>query len=230
MRVKRGKPTLFTCRSEDRPDRAAERRARVIAATRALFAEHGFHGTGIAQIAAASGVKVGQLYRDFPAKEAIVAAIVEADLATFLDEAALREAVAVGDLKVVRAWIGQFMCGHVAMERRDNLFPEICAEASRNERIAAIMDEVNARVRGDLSLALAAFAPHPCQADAVAVLCDLIVTLKIGLAQQVATQPGRDVAALCARIEALVDAELARLREAEATSDTSRIAQAADTG
>jgi len=213
--VKRGKP-LFTCRPDDaraddlRPDRAAERRGRVIAATRVLFAEHGFHNTGIAQIAAASGVKVGQLYRDFPAKEAIVAAIVEADLATFLDEASLREAVAAGDLKVVRRWIGDFVCGHA--KRRDTLFPEICAEASRNDRIAAIMDGVNQRVRADLTLALAAFAPDPDQAAAVSVLTDLILTFKMGLASQVAVQPDRDIAPLCARIEALVDAELAALR------------------
>ena len=51
---------------------------------RTLFTEQGFHRTGVAQIAAASGIKVGQIYRDFADKEAIVAAIVESDLAAFL--------------------------------------------------------------------------------------------------------------------------------------------------
>lgn len=192
-----------------RPDRATERRTKVIATARTLFADHGFHGTGIAQIAAASGVRVGQLYRDFPNKEAIVAAIVEGDLIDFLDEAALGRAVEVGDLAVVRRWIGDFVCGPA--KHRNQLIPEICAEAARNDRIATIMAAVDARVRGDLKLALAAFAPGPDQADAVAVLADLILTLKIGLASQLATQPERDVGPLCARIEALIDAELGRL-------------------
>jgi AcrR family transcriptional regulator len=206
------KAPLFTfCKDDARPDRAAERRARVMAATRALFAEHGFHGTGIAQIAAASGVKVGQLYRDFAAKEAIVAAIVEADLTEFLDEAALARAVEARDLAVVRRWIMRFVCGPV--EHRNTLFPEICAEAARNDRIAAIMQDVDRRVRTDMTLALAAFAPDPDQAEQVAVLTDLILTLKIGLANQVATQPDRDVTALCERVQALIDAELQQLAD-----------------
>jgi AcrR family transcriptional regulator len=206
---------LLTCFSV--PDgsaaerRAAERRAKVIAVARALFTEHGFHGTGIAQIAAGSGVKVGQLYRDFPNKEAIVAAIVEADLIAFLDEDALRTAIAAGDLAVVRRWIGRFVCSH-AERSDDTLFPEICAEAARNERVAAIMIDVDRRVRGDLQAALAAFAPAAEQKGEVTVLTDLIITLKVGLASQVATQPGRDLSAVCERIESLIDDELERLR------------------
>ena len=55
--------------------RAEQRRARIIAAARTLFAENGFHNTGIAQIAKQSGVLVGQIYRDFANKEEIVVAI-----------------------------------------------------------------------------------------------------------------------------------------------------------
>jgi AcrR family transcriptional regulator len=182
----------------------------VIATARTLFTTHGFHGTGIAQIAAESGVRVGQLYRDFPGKEAIVAAIVEADLVAFLGEESLHDAVARGELDAVRRWIGNFVCGHG--KRADMLIPEICAEAARNGRIKAIMDDVDRRVRGELTLALAAFSPGPDRAGEVAVLADLVLTLKIGLANTVAIQPRRDVAALCARIEAVIDAELTALR------------------
>ena len=190
---------------------------------RALFAEHGFHGTGIAQIAAESGVKVGQLYRDFPAKEAIVAAIVEADLLDFLDEAALRRAIEAGDLDEVRRWIGGFVCGRDREHSR--LYPEICAEAARNVRIGAIMDGVEQRVRGDVLLALSALAPE--RQAAAEVVADLILTLKIGVANQLTVRPDRDLSALCARIETLIDAELEGLRQSAAPAYSAGVASPA---
>lgn len=190
---------------------------------RALFAEHGFHGTGIAQIAAESGVKVGQLYRDFPAKEAIVAAIVEADLLDFLDEAALRRAIEAGDLDEVRRWIGGFVCGRDREHSR--LYPEICAEAARNVRIGTIMDGVEQRVRGDVLLALSALAPE--RQAAAEVVADLILTLKIGVANQLTVRPDRDLSALCARIETLIDAELEGLRQSAAPAYSAGVASPA---
>lgn len=153
-------------------------------------------------------MKVGQLYRDFPAKEAIVAAIVEQDLIDFLGEAELKRAIAAGDLAEVRRWLGGFACGRDKEHSR--LYPEICAEAARNCRIGAIMDGVEQRVRGQLLLALAAFAPD--RPEAIAVVADLILTLKIGVANQLTVRPDRDFSDLCSRIEALIDAELADLR------------------
>ncbi|WP_443018235.1 helix-turn-helix domain-containing protein [Sphingobium sp. TKS] len=45
-----------------------------MATTRDLFVKRGFHQTGMAQIASSSGIAVGQIYRDFANKEAIIAA------------------------------------------------------------------------------------------------------------------------------------------------------------
>ena len=73
--------------------KAEQRRDRVIEAARKLFIDKGFHGTGIAQIAKDSGIAVGQLYRDFSAKEDIVAAIVNGDCCSFM--AAIRPCVIV---------------------------------------------------------------------------------------------------------------------------------------
>lgn len=164
----------------------------------------------MAQIATASGIKVGQIYRDFASKEQIVGAIVETDLAAFLDEAALRKAVDAHDLTAVRRWIGEFVCGDTDDESR-RLMPEICAEAARNDRVAAIMQNVNARVIADLTEALTVFAPQPEKAAQIAVVADLILTLAIGLTSQRSTGTLRAPEALCARIEALIDAELAAL-------------------
>ncbi|WP_164518929.1 TetR/AcrR family transcriptional regulator [Sphingomonas sp. ABOLG] len=81
----------------------------MIQAAREAFAATGFHGTGMAQIAQTSGIAVGQIYRDFANKEAIVAEIVARDLEDFLSERGLCAAGATGDPAVVRAWIGQFV-------------------------------------------------------------------------------------------------------------------------
>src|SRR3982751_221809 len=89
--------------------RAAERRQLILDTARNLFVRNGFHGTGVAQIADASGVKVGQIYRDFSSKEDIIAAIALADLSQFLDEPTLNRAIDFDNTDAIRAWILAFV-------------------------------------------------------------------------------------------------------------------------
>ena len=51
-------------------------RGRILLAGLALFAEHGFHGTSIRDIAGEAGVQSASLYAHFPSKEAILAELV----------------------------------------------------------------------------------------------------------------------------------------------------------
>ena len=51
-------------------------RARILLAGLGLFAEHGFHGTSIRDIAAEAAVQSASLYAHFPSKEAILAELV----------------------------------------------------------------------------------------------------------------------------------------------------------
>jgi AcrR family transcriptional regulator len=187
--------------------RADERRERLIEAARALFAEHGFHGAGIAQIASRSGVKVGQIYRDFANKEEIVGAIVEADLKAFLDEEALAAAIEQGDMAAVRGWILDLVL-RKAHPAEAPLLPEILAESARNERIAAIVSETDRRVRASLSAALAAFPGSSVCPERLSTSADLIMTVMTGLCSrqlarlQVATPP------LTARVQQIIDGEI----------------------
>ena len=48
------------------------RREEILEAALSLFADRGFHGTAIPDIAAAAGVAAGTIYRHFPSKEALV--------------------------------------------------------------------------------------------------------------------------------------------------------------
>jgi len=161
-----------------RGEKALLRRRKLVDAARTLFGEHGFHGTGMAQIAEASGIRVGQIYRDFESKEDIIAAMVGIDLSDFLDEAALARGLAAGDRDAVRGWLLDLMIRK--QEPNDTtLLPEILAEASRNPRVAAIMREGDDRIRQQVGAALAMLVPG---ADAACRRCaeELLMTLMMG--------------------------------------------------
>ena len=190
-------------------DRAELRRRRIIEAARHLFVCNGFHATGVAQIAKASGVAVGQIYRDFDAKEEIVAAIVEGDCARLLERESLHHAIESHDVDAVWHWIRQFIQPTVDREAIV-MFAEIIAESARNERIAAIFARTRADVRLNLLAALTLLAPGDDVADRRELLAELVLTQSLGLKQQVLLQPAMDigllVGAIMAAIERAVDA------------------------
>lgn len=160
-------------------ERIRLRRIHLLEVARTLFVEQGFHQTGIAQIAAASGIAVGQMYRDFESKEGIIAAICEADVEAWLDEKSLADAVAAQDLDAIRAWLERFGT-HEQPEDRCRLIADIIAEAGRNSRIANIYRQVDARVLQNLSAALTALAPNGTSAKHVAAVAEYILMLGVG--------------------------------------------------
>jgi AcrR family transcriptional regulator len=69
-----------------RPRRpAAERQRQILAAARTLFAERGFHATTTRDLAAAADINDALIYRYFPDKHAILAALVDEAIAVFQD-------------------------------------------------------------------------------------------------------------------------------------------------
>ncbi len=192
-------------------DRAGSRRLRVIDAARKLFVNNGFHATGVAQIARESGVAVGQIYRDFEAKEDIVAAIVEGDCYAFLERESLYRAIAAGDETLVWAWIRQFMRPS-DQSTSEPLFAEIIAESTRNARIAAIFTRTQGAVEGDMHAALALLAPGDHLARRRAVLGDMILTQSLGLMQHRLLRPLRDTDMLLEMILAAIAAEVRAMR------------------
>lgn len=158
--------------------RLEARRKLVIDAARQMFIEQGFHKAGIAQIAASSGVKVGQIYRDFAGKDDIVALIVQADLAALLNEKALMEVIKEGDPEAARAWISNLVLRKSEHDAAPLLL-EILAEATRNERVVALLRDSDARIRDCMVSALAVI-PGRWGSDAVET-ADLLFTLMLGL-------------------------------------------------
>jgi AcrR family transcriptional regulator len=169
---------IDACTPVSRNEKATMRRRRLVDAARTLFGEYGFHGTGMAQIAEASGIRVGQIYRDFASKEDIIAAMVALDLSDFLDEAVLAAAIAAADRAGVRRWLIDLMI-YRPQPDDPTLLPEILAEASRNPRVAAIMREGDQRIRRHIAAALTMLAPDATPAR-VRCVEELMMTLMMG--------------------------------------------------
>lgn len=197
---------------ECRATRAMERRARIAEAARKLFMEKGFHGTGVAQIAAESGVRVGQLYRDFASKEEIVAEIVQTHVGIFLDEQGLRDAVERQDAIAARRWLSRFLeedgreCDHATEDCA--IFAEVHAEASRNARVATIVRETDARVRDNIAAALGVIAPGEALAARRMMLARIILSLAHGLWHRLITDPDAPQAQLAVYASQLLQPEI----------------------
>lgn len=122
------------------------RRQQILDAACDQVRQSGFHGASMADIAKAAGLSVGQIYRYFENKEAIIAAIVAQDLAE------MREKFA--ELERQPGNLLQAITGHMpeAMEkcydlRRSALVLEVLAEAARNPKVAMIVRAADAQER-----------------------------------------------------------------------------------
>ncbi len=196
---------------------AEMRRFKVIEAARRLFIENGFHATGIAQIARESGVAVGQLYRDFSAKEDIVAAIVNSDCRSFLSAESLRRAIQAKDVGHVRDWLHQLVTPGRDDDESDGdprLFAEILAEAARNSRIASIFNATHQDVRALMLAALEMLAPGDALADRRSALADVILIMSLGMLHHSMVRPDEDDSALVEALVATIDRDVDALRRA----------------
>lgn len=120
------------------------RRNKILQATAICVVRHGFHGASMAEIAETAGMSVGQIYRHYPSKEAIIHAIVER-----IVEHRLR-------------WIGHNEPAHIDAERMARIFVEgpdnesrddrvlmleVMAEATRSPAVARIFRDADRRLR-----------------------------------------------------------------------------------
>jgi AcrR family transcriptional regulator len=159
--------------------KSAARRQHLLDTARNLFMERGFHQTGMAQIAAASGIAVGQIYRDFANKEAIISAICETEMTAWLDEERLNAAVAAGDRAAIRAWIERITFDEPEPEDR-RLMCELLAEIARNTALARMNMKCDLRLRTSLGSALASLAPRST-IQARSTMMDFIITASWGM-------------------------------------------------
>lgn len=110
-------------------------RERIVAAARHLFATQGFHQTPMSELAVAAGVSVGQIYRLFTGKNAVIQAIVMEDTAAKMTELqAMNASVKSGELTIEEGFVA---LAQRALSKGDEALSfEIMAEAHRNADVA----------------------------------------------------------------------------------------------
>lgn len=185
------------------PSRIEVRRAKVADAARHLFARHGFHATGIAQISEVSGIKVQQIYRDFANKEAIVAEIVTVDVGEFFTEISQIGGRAGAGREALREWVRSSLL-KVMSDDHPHLFLDIFAEASRNPRIAAILHEIDVQARTGLITAFTAFAAPGSDPAHLAVVADLFLTFIGGVSERRVANPALAIGRLADMMSAMI--------------------------
>jgi AcrR family transcriptional regulator len=114
------------------------RRQQILDAACDCVRQAGFHGASMAEIAKAAGLSVGQIYRYFENKEAIIGAIVGQDLAEMRAKFAEMES-RPGDLVDAMAEHLPEAVDKCFDPGRAALTLEVLAEAARNPKVAAIV-------------------------------------------------------------------------------------------
>jgi len=164
-------------------------RQRIIEAAVACFARSGFHGASMHEICAEAGMSPGALYRYFPSKVAIIAAIAEAER---IQHAAFFERMAEADDPVeALASIGIDTLEQMLTGPNAALCAETMAEAIRNPDIRAMFDrnirEARAAVVATLQRGQARGTVDP--ALDVETACQLIMAMGDGLCIHQALDP-----------------------------------------
>lgn len=122
------------------------RRQQILDAACERVRQSGFHGASMADIAKVAGLSVGQIYRYFENKEAIIGAIVAQDLAEMRDKFAELESQPGTLLDAIEGHLPEAV-DKCFDSRRAALALEVVAEAARNPKVAGIVREADEQER-----------------------------------------------------------------------------------
>jgi len=133
------------------PKFMCQRTGEILDRIKLVFARKGFERASMQELAQAAQMSVGNVYRYFPSKDAIVTALVERDLKEIRSEF---DAARQADDKVA-AYLA-LADGHMCCTTADEaaLWAEIDAAAYRNPEIAAIRERLEAAVREHIIAAM----------------------------------------------------------------------------
>jgi TetR/AcrR family transcriptional regulator, repressor for uid operon len=128
---------------------AEARRREILDAAQACFERRGFHATSMGEICAQANMSPGGLYRYFPSKESIIAAMAEDErrVATMAFQA-----VKTSDnfLMALSALCERFAEAY-ADPSRAAFAAELMAEAVRNPKFAAVARDAEGRIRAEIA-------------------------------------------------------------------------------
>lgn len=134
-------------RSNKAEARIEAQRERILLAAQQCFIQHGFHGASMASIAETASMSAGLIYRYFENKNAIILTIVQQQLAFLRNELRLNRQV---DLPAeIVTHYGKASAHREGMNAA--LLLEISAEATRDPKVAAALDEFDTTLRAGLT-------------------------------------------------------------------------------
>lgn len=191
-------------RRPPKADRDKLRRDQIVVAAQKCVVRHGFHAASIGAIAASAAMSVGQIYRYFDNKEAIVHAIVESIVARRLLAVMARPLRRINALDMARHLVEE-----VPDELRDDdiLMLEATVEATRNPTVAQILTDADQRL---LTHALVIFRRDHPRLDArdASARLEALVTLFEGTLFRRLTGRGRSDKRIRRIYEAMIEEAL----------------------
>lgn len=128
------------------------RRVQILDAARVCFGRWGFHGASMHQICREAGMSPGALYRYFPSKESIIAAIAAEER----EQATHVMAAFATDASIVDRIVAVCMAYLRDVKRRGHgaLMVEICVESIRNSALGQQFHAIECGVRNAFQQAL----------------------------------------------------------------------------
>ncbi len=180
--------------SSHRPN-AETRRQQIVDAASCCVRRAGFHGASMAEIAQAAGLSVGQIYRYFDNKEAIVAAIVARDMAEMRDKFSALQNSEQPLLEAIVDSCVQAIDDQYDLDR-SALMLEVLAEAARNPHVATIVQTADAEERVLGHDLLRQVLPPECGEGELAARAEVLSMLFDGMAVRGVNNPAADRGAI----------------------------------
>ena len=147
-------PTLQLALTLPANPAADQRGTEILASVRQAFAEKGFDGASMQDLARAAGISVGSFYRYFPSKAAIVEALIATDLARMQDDFA-EILLSPRPMDALRAKLRRIIPEHQC-NQDGQLWAEITAAALRKPEIGAAACRMERDIIGYMAQVFAA--------------------------------------------------------------------------
>ncbi len=137
---------------DTREERHRTRQDEIIMAARQCFRQYGFHAASMGQLASRANLSVGQIYRYFPSKDALIEEMVKRIVDNRV--AAMSDHVDAQHIAAMLAW------RETLSEDDEMLMLEVAAEASRNPRVADILHAADAHIFSNACRKMRLNYPH----------------------------------------------------------------------
>lgn len=179
--------------SDSRQAKAQARRDQIVDAAKVCFRRHGFHAASMAEIAQASQLSVGQIYRYFANKDAIIEEIVNRIIASKMQR--LED---LGDH--INLIAGTLSARALFQQPGENetdhmLMLEVTAEATRNPVVAKMLSDAETRLFHHVCQNLQRM--YPCFTEQeIAARVEFIAVLSEGTGYRILTTQKADVSLL----------------------------------